>query len=93
MDWPQNKLERKKSVARQNTCHQRIEKTRKRKRIQIILGAIQYLSKYIENLWAKTDILRQLLKNDTEWKWTEEQTEAFEILKQINLGDTVFGCL
>ena len=28
-------------------------------------GAIQYLSKYIENLSAKTDTLRKLLKNKT----------------------------
>ena len=46
------------------------------------MGAIQYLSKYIENLSAQFDILRQLLKNDTVWNWTEEPTEAFEHLKQ-----------
>ena len=46
------------------------------------MAAIQYLFKYIENLSAQTDILRQLLKTDTEWKWTEEHTKVFESVKQ-----------
>ena len=46
------------------------------------MGTIQYLSKYIENLSAQTDILRQLLKKDTVWNWTEEHVEAFENIKQ-----------
>ena len=48
------------------------------------------MSKYIENLSAQTDIFRQLLKKDTEWKWTEEHTKAFENLKQ---KITVLPCL
>ena len=48
------------------------------KELKPILGAIQYLSKYIDNLSAQTDSLRQLLKKDTEWLWTEEHTRAFE---------------
>ena len=50
--------------------------------IQYFLGAIQYLSKYIHSLSAQTDILRQLLKKDNEWIWTEEHTQAFDNLKQ-----------
>ena len=49
------------------------------KELKSFLGAIQYLYKDIENLSLQTDILRQLLKKDTEWKWTEEHTKAFEI--------------
>ena len=52
------------------------------KELKSSLGAIQYLSKYIDNLSAQTDSLRQLLKKDTEWLWTEEHTRAFENLKQ-----------
>ena len=52
------------------------------KEFKSFLGAIQYLSKYIDNLSAQTDSLRQLLKKDTEWVWTEEHTRAFENLKQ-----------
>ena len=36
------------------------------------MGAIQYLSKYIENLSAQTDILRKLLKKQNKWEWTGE---------------------
>ena len=46
------------------------------------LGATQYLSKYIDNLSAQTDSLRELLKKDKDWIWTEEHTQAFENLKQ-----------
>ena len=52
------------------------------KELKSFLGAIQYLSKYINNLSTQTDSLRQLLKKDTEWIWTEEHTKAFENLKQ-----------
>ena len=34
------------------------------KELKSFLGAIQYLSKFIENLSAQTDILRQVLKKD-----------------------------
>ena len=40
------------------------------------------MSKYIKTLSAQTDNLRQLLKKDNEWKWTDEHTKAFENLKQ-----------
>ena len=40
------------------------------------------MSKYTENLSAQTDILRQLLKKETKWEYTEENTKAFENLKQ-----------
>ena len=46
------------------------------------MGAIQYLSNYIDNLSAQTDSLRQLLKKDTEWIWMEDHTQAFESLKR-----------
>ena len=52
------------------------------KELKSFLGAIQYMSKYIDNLSAQTDSLRQLLKKDTEWLWTEEHTRVFENLKQ-----------
>ena len=50
--------------------------------LKSFLGAIQYLSKYIENLSAQTDTLRHVLKKDTEWNWTADQTKALENLKQ-----------
>ena len=59
-----------------------LKKPENKKELKSFLGAIQYLSKYIENLSAQTDVLRQLLKKDNDWIWTEEHTEAFENLKQ-----------
>ena len=53
------------------------------KELKSFLGAIQYLSKYIKNLSAQTDILRKLLKKQNEWIWTEEHTEAFNNLKKL----------
>ena len=46
------------------------------------MGAIQYLSKYLDNLSAQTDSLRQLLKKNNNWIWAEEHTLGFENLKQ-----------
>ena len=42
----------------------KLKKPEHEKELNSFLGAIQYLSKYIENLSAQTDILRQLLKKD-----------------------------
>ena len=53
------------------------------KELKSFLGAIQYLSKYIKNLSAQTDIFRKLLKKQNEWIWTEEHTEAFNNLKKL----------
>ena len=59
-----------------------LKQPNKEKELKSFLGAIQYLSKYIDNLSAQTDSLRQMLKKDTEWFWTEEHTRASENLKQ-----------
>ena len=52
------------------------------KESKAFLGAIQNLSKYIDNHSAQTDSLRQLSKKDNDWICTEEHTQAFENLKQ-----------
>ena len=59
-----------------------LKQPKNEKELKSFLGAIQYLSKYIDNLSAQTDSLRQLLKKKNEWIWTEEHTQAFENLKQ-----------
>ena len=60
------------------------------KELKSFLGAIQYLSKFIENLSANTDVLRKLLKKQIEWIWTDEHTKAFNKLKE---GITKIPCL
>ena len=67
----QDKLE---SIKRLNT-------PKTEKELKSFLGAIQYLSKYIENLSAHTDFLRQLLKKTNAWDWTENHTNAFNQIK------------
>ena len=59
-----------------------VKKPENEKKLKSFLGANQYLSKNIETLSAQTDILRQLLKKDTEWKCIEEHTKAFKYLQQ-----------
>ena len=54
---------------------------KKQKELKSFLGAIQYLTKYIENSSAQTDILRKLLKKQNEWIWTNGLTKAFNNLK------------
>ena len=57
-----------------------LKQPKNEKKLKSFLGAIQCLSKYINNLSAQTDGLRQLLKKDNEWIWTDEHTKAFENL-------------
>ena len=52
------------------------------KELKSFFGALQYLSKYIEILSIKTDILKKLLKKQYEWIWTVQHTEAFNKLKE-----------
>ena len=59
-----------------------LKEPKNEKELKSFSGAIQYLSKYIENISAQTDILRQLLKKDNNWNWTTEHTKVFENLKQ-----------
>ena len=66
-----------------------LKKTENEKEVKSFLGAIKYLPKYIENVSSHTNILRQLLKIDTEWKWTKKHTKSFEKLKKTH-GNTVF---
>ena len=71
---------------------QELKEPKNEKELKSFVGAIQYLSKYIENLSAQTDFLRQLLKKNNEWIWTPEHSEAFTQLKK-NHGDTVSSTL
>ena len=59
-----------------------LKKPENEKELKPFSAALLYLSKYIENPSAQTDILRQLLKKDTECKKTEESTKAIENLKR-----------
>lgn len=51
--------------------------------LQRFLGMVQYLTKFINNMSEVTQPLRELLKIDTEWVWTEQQNAAFLKIKKI----------
>ena len=52
------------------------------KTLKSFLGAIQYFAKFIRNLSEKTDNMRQLLKKNTKWEWTEERNTDFNKIKK-----------
>ena len=60
----------------------KLEAPKNVKELKSILGSIQHLSKFINNLSKKTDEMRKLLRKDTKWEWTPEIDEDFEKLKK-----------
>lgn len=52
------------------------------KELQRILGMINYLGPFIENLSDKTKILRNLLKKNTIWLWDENCSQCLQTLKE-----------
>ena len=81
MDRSPDRPGRNPTIARQATGEKELKQPNNEKELKSFLGAIQYLSKYVDNLSAQTDSLRQLLKKN-KWIWTEEHTLAFENMKQ-----------
>ena len=82
MGGTQNPLKRNQTTARKYGSDSRKKHTKKiGKEWKCFLGAILYLSKYIENLSGQTDKLRNLLKKQNEWIWTDEHANAFNNLK------------
>ena len=54
--------------------------------LQSFLGMVTYCSKFLPNFSTITDPLRQLLKKNTPWNWSESQQCAFEKLKELLLS-------
>lgn len=51
------------------------------KALRSFLGLTNYLKTYIPDYSTKTYPLRQLLKNDAKWEWSDACEEAFQLLK------------
>ena len=49
--------------------------------LQEFLGIITYMGSFVPNLSQNTAILRELLKKDAEFQWTEMHQKAFELVK------------
>ena len=82
MDWPQKRSKRYQTVARQTNGDKILEATQQRKGTKIVPGGHSIFIQNLDNLSAQTDSLRQLLKKDMDWIWTEEHTQAFKNLEQ-----------
>nr|XP_061820643.1 uncharacterized protein K02A2.6-like [Nerophis lumbriciformis] len=50
--------------------------------VQRILGVVNYIGKFIPNLAVKTSCIRELLHNDTEFKWTSRHENEWQRLKE-----------
>ena len=80
MDWRWNRPKRNQATAGNLLAIKDSKRPNNEKELK--LWGIQYLTKYKDNLSAQTDSLRQLLKKDNAWLWTEEDTQVVENLKQ-----------
>lgn len=56
--------------------------------IRSFLGLINYVSRFIPDVATKTSPLRELIKTN-KFVWSEEQREAFKILKEALTSDSV----
>ena len=81
--WVRHKIDQQgiRSLQDKSEAFTKIDISKNEKELKSFPGAIQYLSKYMENLSANTDILRELLKKQNNWIWVDEHTEAFNKLK------------
>ncbi len=50
--------------------------------LQRLLGMINYLAKFCQNLSVITSPLRDLLKRDVEWTWDQSHMQIFETIKK-----------
>lgn len=54
-----------------------------KKAVLRFLGMLTYLAKFIPNLSIEAEPLRELIKQDQEWKWKEEHQKCWDRLKKL----------
>ena len=54
-----------------------------KKGVERLLGAVNYLAKFIPNMSTVTKLIRDVLKADISFYWDTEQKEAFVSIKKI----------
>lgn len=52
-----------------------------RKALERFLGMVNYLAKFIQNYSESVNVLRSLLKKESEWSWESQHSEAVDRLK------------
>ena len=57
------------------------------KKLQIFLGSVNYLSKFIPHLSSLRKLLQDLLKSSNEFVWLKGHDKAFKILKNAITKD------
>ena len=58
-----------------------------KKEVRSFLGLVNYLGIFINNLATMTAPLRNLIREDTKWKWENKEKATFEKLKDIVTSD------
>ena len=61
------------------------------KALRSFIGMATYSSRFIQNYSVITAPLRELLKKEVKWNWTEKCEEAFQDVKKQLSGDTVMA--
>ena len=59
--------------------------------IQRLLGMLNYVSKFVPNMSDLTAPLRELLHQDVEWHWEEQQETSFKNVKEALVLSPVLG--
>lgn len=54
-----------------------------KKELQQILGVVNFLRQFIPNISEIISPMRDLLKKDTAWNWTDEHKKILEIIKSL----------
>ena len=89
MGGTQNRPKRNQTTTRKTGSNHKNKHTKKRKKI---LGEIQYLSEYIENLSAQTNILWKLLKYKTSG-YGQTNIRIYEAFNELKNRITQLPCL
>ena len=58
-----------------------------KKGVERLLGTVIYLGKFIPNLATVTELIRVLLRNDIEFRWSHEQEKALHEIKSMLTKD------
>ena len=73
---------RNKTEQRKDGSHKQTKPTNQHKNTRILFGGDPIFCKIHPNLSEKTDNMRQLLKKNTKWEWTEERNTDFNKIKK-----------